>query len=70
MKAHIECLAAKFLEGDQSILPIKGQCLECRSEILWGDLIRRFNGALDLVDAPAEFLNEDSVSGCSSDEDQ
>lgn len=74
MKAHIKCLAGKFLEHEAvaadslSIIPIQGECPTCRRQILWGDLIRRFNGALDLVAVPAdESLEEDEDEDCVSD---
>lgn len=60
MKAHSVCLAKEFLKSDtESILPIEGDCPGCRKRLLWGDLIRRFNGALDLVDAPSDELQSD-----------
>lgn len=53
MKAHSVCLAKEFLRvaGDEeSIIPIAGDCPRCFTRMLWGDLIRRFNGSLDLVE--------------------
>lgn len=69
MKAHSVCLAREFLKGDpDSILPIEGDCPGCHKRVLWGDLIRRMNGALDLVDVPEdeEDCDEEEVSDVSS----
>lgn len=52
LKAHSVCLANEFLRSEpDSVLPIEGTCPCCGKQMLWGDLIRRFNGALDVADA-------------------
>lgn len=65
LKAHPVCLARDFLKGDHdSIIPIEGECPGCGKLVLWGDLIRRFNGAQELVDVSAEVgLEYDSDEG-------
>lgn len=44
---HMVCLASRFLEPGQYV-PVSGQCPQCRREIIWGQLIRKRNGCVDL----------------------
>lgn len=37
---HLRCLA-KVFRTDQHLLPIEGDCPRCKSNVLWGDLIRK-----------------------------
>lgn len=68
MMAHLVCLAGEFLRDDsESILPIEGNCPGCRKRILWGDLIRRLNGALDLIEVPSDEEGADSGDNNCSD---
>lgn len=70
MLAHMVCLAGEFLKGEpESILPIEGSCPVCRKRILWGDLIRRLNGAMDLVEASPSERDDVEVSDVSSVDD-
>lgn len=67
MKAHTVCLAKEFLKKEPSaIMPVEGECPGCLRRMLWGDLIRRFNGALELVEAPPEDGEDEDVSDVSS----
>lgn len=38
--AHLVCLAKLFCK-DNMILPVEGVCPECKTSVLWGDLIRK-----------------------------
>ncbi len=45
LNAHILCLGAHFLKSEPDrMLPLEGSCPKCASELLWADLIRKFNG--------------------------
>lgn len=49
MQSHMTCLARTFT-GNQSLLPVDGQCPTCGVPLLWGDLIKLKNGCYrDLV---------------------
>lgn len=62
MTAHSVCLAGEFLKGTpEAVLPVEGKCPVCRKQVLWGDLIRRFNGALDLVEAADDDEDDGSL---------
>ena len=40
MKAHLTCLADRYLANDRNeLLPIGGACVSCRKYLLWGDLV-------------------------------
>lgn len=40
--SHMICLSKHFLsqEGGDSVLPVKGQCKSCSSEVFWSDIVR------------------------------
>ncbi len=43
---HLSCLGAKFLHDEgpsDSIVPISGKCPECKSEMLWVDLVKEMS---------------------------
>ncbi|XP_063979853.1 structure-specific endonuclease subunit slx1 [Diachasmimorpha longicaudata] len=42
--AHIICLAKEFIKDDK-ILPIEGNCPACKSNLLWGHVIRKKIGS-------------------------
>lgn len=44
---HMVCLAVAFLEPGEYV-PVRGECPRCRTELLWGQLIRQANGCVDL----------------------
>lgn len=71
MRAHVVCLAGEFLKREpESILPVEGTCPGCQKRMLWGDLIRRLNGSIDLVEASPSEEDDVEVSDVSSvDED-
>lgn len=57
---HLKCLAKSFLEPGQYV-PIEGMCPCCkRTNILWGDLIRKKNGCSDLEKCE-EYDSEDEI---------
>ncbi|KYN02485.1 Structure-specific endonuclease subunit slx1 [Cyphomyrmex costatus] len=42
---HLICLAKEFCKDNvDMILPIEGTCPTCKSNVLWGDLVRKKNG--------------------------
>lgn len=58
--AHLICLAKEFSK-DAMILPIEGTCPTCKTNILWGDLIRKKNGCYqNLEKTNADFSSSDS----------
>lgn len=61
LTAHLICLAKVFC-NDGMILPIEGTCPACRTNILWGDLIRKKNGCY-------QNLQENNTNFSSSDSD-
>lgn len=40
MASHITCLAEVLCEQHQ-IIPVSGDCPDCKQNLLWGELIRR-----------------------------
>lgn len=56
--AHLICLAKLFCK-DGIILPIEGTCPACKTNVLWGDLIRKKNC----------YLLETNTNSSSSDSD-
>lgn len=44
---HMVCLASHFLEPGEYV-PVSGECPQCRRELVWGQLIRKRNGCVDL----------------------
>lgn len=58
--AHLICLAKEFSK-DAMIVPIEGTCPTCKTNILWGDLIRKKNGCYqNLEKTNADFSSSDS----------
>lgn len=67
--SHIICLSRTFLESEngtdaavepfKTIIPVESECPECRRHLLWGDLIRKKNGSIDLVELGKEEENEE-----------
>ncbi|XP_020280736.1 structure-specific endonuclease subunit slx1 [Pseudomyrmex gracilis] len=60
--AHLICLAKMFCKNETMILPIEGSCPACRTNVLWGDLVRKKNGCY-------QTLRETSTDSSSSDSD-
>lgn len=57
MVSHMTCLAHLFLgAGDAGhMIPVEGKCPGCGTQVLWGDVIRHYNGCYqDLTQAVAE----------------
>lgn len=48
MISHAKCLAAKFLketdEDGKYLVPVQGTCPVCSKSLLWGNLLRKYNG--------------------------
>lgn len=45
MSCHMSCLAKHFLRSEAAqLLPVEGQCPECNTTLLWGNLIRHKHG--------------------------
>ncbi|XP_072758690.1 structure-specific endonuclease subunit slx1 [Anoplolepis gracilipes] len=60
LSAHFICLA-KVFSKDGMILPIEGTCPKCKTNVLWGDLIRKKNGCYqDLGETNTDFSSSDS----------
>ncbi|KYQ49145.1 Structure-specific endonuclease subunit slx1 [Trachymyrmex zeteki] len=61
LMVHLICLAKEFCKDDM-ILPIEGICPTCKSNVLWGDLIRKKNGCYqDLEEIDTDFSNNDDI---------
>lgn len=46
MKAHLVCLAKRFLQNngeDSFLIPVEGDCPTCAHTFLWRDLIKHHN---------------------------
>ncbi|XP_011163360.2 structure-specific endonuclease subunit slx1 [Solenopsis invicta] len=57
---HLICLAKEFCK--EMILPIEGTCPACKSNVLWGDLIRKKNGCYqDLKEISTDFSSDDDI---------
>jgi structure-specific endonuclease subunit SLX1 len=37
---HLTCLGKHFVEGEDSVVPIKGNCPSCNAELLWVDVVK------------------------------
>lgn len=61
LTAHLICLAKAFCK-DGMILPIEGTCPICKTNVLWGDLIRKKNGCY-------QNLRETNTDSASSNSD-
>ncbi|XP_064094693.1 structure-specific endonuclease subunit slx1-like [Macrobrachium nipponense] len=65
MTAHVRCLAGHMLndESPDILLPLEGQCPDCKSVLLWGDLVRLKRGCYreseDVEEHWAESLTRD-----------
>lgn len=58
--AHLICLASEF-NNDDKIIPIEGSCPSCKTNLLWGDVIRKKIGCyLHLDDKSKEESSDDS----------
>jgi structure-specific endonuclease subunit SLX1 len=66
IKSHIICLANYFLaDSPDCLIPIEGNCPQCKQLLLWGDLIRFRLGCykhLDLNDVEDINENNDSIN--------
>ncbi|EFN83566.1 structure-specific endonuclease subunit slx1 [Harpegnathos saltator] len=61
--AHLICLAKVFCQSGM-ILPIDGTCPACKTNVLWGDLVRKKNGCY------RDLLREtDTDTSCSDSDD-
>lgn len=58
---HVICLA-KIFRTDQYLLPIEGDCPKCKSNVLWGDLIRKKIGC----NLHLQIDNKDEQVDCDS----
>lgn len=38
--AHLTCLGKHFVEGEDSVVPVKGNCPSCNAELLWVDVVK------------------------------
>jgi len=55
---HLICLAKEFCK-DGMILPIDGICPACKSNVLWGELIRKKKGCYqDLEEINTNFSSD------------
>ncbi|KAG9236527.1 hypothetical protein BJ875DRAFT_222465 [Amylocarpus encephaloides] len=42
--AHMTCLSKQFLEdGEEELVPIKGNCPKCKTELVWADLVKELS---------------------------
>ncbi|KAL0114917.1 hypothetical protein PUN28_010452 [Cardiocondyla obscurior] len=61
LTAHLICLAKEF-GVDEMILPIGGTCPSCKSNVLWGDLIRKKNGCYqNLEEINSDFFSDSDL---------
>lgn len=56
MKAHLICLATRFLmesEDSSHLIPVEGDCPTCYHTFLWRDLLKHCNGMEQTSDSNA-----------------
>ena len=60
MVSHLTCLSSLFLtsEPGQQIIPIEGNCPNCRSKLLWSDLVRDLSLRIRASDQTMKVLME------------
>ena len=69
MISHIICLAEHFCKDDDMVLPVEGNCPLCKSNLLWGDLIRKKIGCNMHLDDDAEYSDNDDEDDFYNSED-
>ena len=45
--SHVLCLAERFTEDTEEVIPVLGLCPTCGKEELWGDLVRKRRGCYE-----------------------
>lgn len=61
LTAHLICLAKSFCK-DRMILPMEGTCPACKTNVLWGDLVRKMNGCYqDLQETNTDSSENDDI---------
>ncbi|KAG7196740.1 hypothetical protein KM043_013999 [Ampulex compressa] len=58
LAAHMICLAKLFCK-DKMILPVEGTCPVCRTNVLWGDLIKKKIGCYRDLQENSDASNSD-----------
>lgn len=66
---HMVCLASHILQPGEYV-PVAGECPQCRRELIWGQLIRKRNGCVDLQQGTTATDCAETLTWSDVDDDQ